>query len=110
MFWCSGSHGITRQTTQVKSTASRDPWIGMKTETVFFGYRESFSKFYRNLGLNGNGNGYRKYGNGIGRKTRNRKRKHLGFFRPFPEITVFIRYFTVGNKFGIFFRKILNMN
>jgi hypothetical protein len=34
----------------------------------------------------------------------------LGFFRPFPEITVFIRYFTVGNKFGIFFRKILNMN
>jgi hypothetical protein len=44
----------------------------VKTKTVIFGYRESFSKFYRNLGLNGNG--YRKYGNGIGRKTRNQKR------------------------------------
>jgi hypothetical protein len=66
----------------------------MKTETVIFGYRKSFSKFYRNLGLNGNGNGYRKYGNGIGRKTRNRKRKQFGslptvsenyrFYSPFP--------------------------
>jgi hypothetical protein len=46
----------------------------MKTETVIFGYRKSFSKFYRNLGLNGNENGYRKYGNRIGIKTRNRKR------------------------------------
>jgi hypothetical protein len=72
--------------------------LGMKTETVIFGYRESFSKFYRNLGLNGNGNGYRKSGNG------------LVLFRPFPEITVFIRYFTVGNKFGIFQKKILNLN
>jgi hypothetical protein len=26
----------------------------------------------------------------------------LGLFRPFLEITVFIRYFTVCNKFGIF--------
>jgi hypothetical protein len=26
----------------------------------------------------------------------------LGLFRPFPKITIFIRYFTVGNKFGIF--------
>jgi hypothetical protein len=29
-------------------------------------------------------------------------RNSLAFFRPFLEITVFIRYFTVGNKFGIF--------
>jgi hypothetical protein len=29
----------------------------------------------------------------------------LGLFRTFPEITVFIRYFTVGNKFGIFQKK-----
>ena len=83
------------------------PWwcLGMKTETVIFEYRESFSKFYRNLGLNGNGNGYRKSGNGICRKIRNRKRKRFSHFRPFPEITVFIRYFTVGNKFGIFQKK-----
>jgi hypothetical protein len=30
----------------------------------------------------------------------------LGLFRPFPKITVFIRYFTVGNKFGIFKKNI----
>jgi hypothetical protein len=30
----------------------------------------------------------------------------LGHFRPFPEITVFIRYFTIGNKFGIFRKNI----
>jgi hypothetical protein len=76
----------------------------MKTETVIFGYRESFSKFYRNLDLNGNGNSYRKYGNEIGRNNRNGN--GLGFFRPFPEITVFIRYFTVDNKFGIFQKNI----
>jgi hypothetical protein len=52
----------------------------MKTETIFFGYRKSFSKFYRNLDLNGNGNGYRKYGNGIGRKNRNRKGKRFRLF------------------------------
>jgi hypothetical protein len=32
-------------------------------------------------------------------------RNGLGLFRPFPKITVFIRYFTVGNKFGIFQKK-----
>jgi hypothetical protein len=36
---------------------------------------------------------------------KNRKRKRLGLFRPFPEITIFIRYFTVGNEFGIFSEK-----
>jgi Ca2+-binding EF-hand superfamily protein len=49
----------------------------MKMETVIFGYRESFSKFYRNLGLNENENFYKKYGNGIGRKNRKRKRFEL---------------------------------
>jgi hypothetical protein len=42
--------------------------LGVKMETIIFGYRESFSKFYRNLGLNGNR---------IGRKTRNRKQKRF---------------------------------
>jgi Ca2+-binding EF-hand superfamily protein len=46
-------------------------------ETVIFGYRESFSKFYRNLGLNENENFYKKYGNGISRKNRKRKRFEL---------------------------------
>jgi hypothetical protein len=31
-----------------------------------------------------------------------RNENSLGLFRPFHEITVFIRYFRVGNKFGIF--------
>jgi hypothetical protein len=34
----------------------------------------------------------------------------LGLFRPFSEITVFIRYFNIGNKFSIFRKKILNLN
>jgi hypothetical protein len=72
-------------------------------EIVIFGYRESFSKFYRNLGLNGNRNGNWKYENGISRK--NGIGNGLALFRPFSEITVFIRYFTVGNKFGIFLEK-----
>jgi hypothetical protein len=66
--------------------------LGMKTETIFFGYLESFSKFYRNLGLNGNGNGYRKYGNGIGRKNWNRKRKR---FRLFPTVSENYRFYPV---------------
>jgi hypothetical protein len=33
-------------------------------------------------------------------------RNGLGLYRPFPEITVFIQYFTVGNKFGIFQKNI----
>ena len=77
----------------------------MKTETVIFGYRESFSKFYRNLGLNGNENGYRKYGNEIGRKTRNRKHKRFGSLPTIFGNYRFIRNFTVGNKFGIFQKK-----
>ncbi|PWZ28847.1 hypothetical protein Zm00014a_032203, partial [Zea mays] len=35
-----------------------------------------------------------------------RKRKRFGLFRPFPEFTVFIQYFTVCNKFGIFQKNI----
>jgi hypothetical protein len=64
--------------------------LGMKTETVIFGYRESFSKFYRNLDLNGDG--YRKYGNEIGRKNRNRKRK---WFRLFPTVSGNYRFYPV---------------
>jgi hypothetical protein len=60
----------------------------VKTETVFFGYRESFLKFYRNLGLNGNG--YRKYGNGIGRKNQKRKR-----FEPLPTVSGNYRFYSV---------------
>jgi hypothetical protein len=77
--------------------------VAVKTKTIIFEYWESFSKFYRNSGLNGNGNCYRKYGNRIDRKIR--IENGLGLFRSFPEITVFIRYFTVGNKFGIFLEK-----
>jgi hypothetical protein len=53
-----------------------------------------------------NRNGYRKYENGIGRKNWNQKRNGLALFRPFPKITIFILYFTVGNKLGIFSEKI----
>jgi hypothetical protein len=67
-------------------------YVGMKTKTVIFGYRESFSKFYRNLDLNGNGIGYRKYGNEIGRKNRNRKRKR---FRLFPTVSENYRFHPV---------------
>jgi hypothetical protein len=74
----------------------------MKMETIIFGYRESFSKFYRNIDLHGNGNSYQKYGNEIGRKNRNQKRKHFRLFPTVFENYRFIRYFTVGNKFGIF--------
>jgi hypothetical protein len=66
--------------------------LGVKTETIIFGYRESFSKFYRNLGLNGNENGYRKYGNEIGRKTRNRKRKRFGSL---PTVSGNYRFYSV---------------
>jgi hypothetical protein len=72
----------------LKTVASQVAGVGVEMETVIFKYQESFLKFYRNLGLNGNG--YQKYGNG------------LGLFSLFSVITVFIRYFTVGNKFGIF--------
>jgi hypothetical protein len=76
-------------------------YLGVKTETIIFGYHKSFSKFYRNLSLNGNG--YRKYG--IGRKNQNPKQKRFECLPTFLDITVFIRYFTVGNKFSIFTEK-----
>jgi hypothetical protein len=60
----------------------------VKMETGLFGYWESFSKSYQNLGLNRNGNNYRKYENGIGRKIQDRKRKR---FRSVP--TVFGNYY-----------------
>ena len=37
--------------------------LGMKMKAKIFRYRESFSKFYRDFGVNKNENGYRKYGN-----------------------------------------------
>jgi hypothetical protein len=74
----------------------------VKTETVIFGYRELFSKFYRNLGLNINS--YRKYGNRIGRKTHNRKR--FGSLPTIFENYYFYLVFNVGNKFGIFQKNI----
>jgi hypothetical protein len=43
-----------------------------------------------------------KYENRIGRKNRNQKRKRFRPLRLFPEITIFICYFTDG--------KILNLN
>jgi hypothetical protein len=65
--------------------------LGVKTETIIFGYRESFSKFYRNLCLNRNGNGYGKYGNEIGRKTRYRKRKR---FESLPTVSGNYRFYS----------------
>ena len=37
--------------------------LGLKTKTKFFDYREPFSRFYRDSGVNENKNEYRKYGN-----------------------------------------------
>ena len=37
--------------------------LGLKTKTKFFDYQEPFSRFYRDFGVNENGNGYRKYRN-----------------------------------------------
>jgi hypothetical protein len=45
-------------------------------------------------------------GNEIGRKVGIGNENGLGLFRPFPKITVFIQYFIVGNKFGIFQKNI----
>jgi hypothetical protein len=78
----------TKTLLQWKTAAAS--YLGVKTETVNFGYRESFSKFYRNLGLNGNGNGYRKYGNGIGRKNRKQKR-----FSSLPTVSGNYRFYSV---------------
>jgi hypothetical protein len=76
----------------------------MKTETVIFGYRKSFSKFYRNLGLNGTETITKNTETESVEKLGIGNENGLGLFRPFPEITVFIRYFTVGNKFDIFLK------
>jgi len=38
-------------------------YLGLKTKTKIFDYREPFSRFYRDSGVNENENGYRKYGN-----------------------------------------------
>jgi archaellum biogenesis protein FlaJ (TadC family) len=74
-------------------------------ETIIFRYRESFSKFYRNLGLmetvteNTETESVEKLRNG----------NSLGLFRPFPEITVlFVILQLVINS--VIFRKILNLN
>jgi len=37
--------------------------VGLKTKTKIFYYREPFSRFYRDSGINENENGYRKYKN-----------------------------------------------
>jgi hypothetical protein len=71
-----------------------------------FEYRESFLKFYRNLGLKENGSGHRKYENGISRKIQNWKQKRFGSLPTVSGNYRFIQYFTVGNKFGIFQKNI----
>jgi hypothetical protein len=38
-------------------------------------------------------------------KSLEKNRNGLGLFRPFPKITIFIRYFTVVNEFSIFSEK-----
>ena len=47
------------------------PLLGLKTKTKFFDYREPFSRFYRDYGVNENENGYRKYRNKNGIFIRN---------------------------------------
>jgi hypothetical protein len=69
-------------------------------ETVIFGYRKSFSKFYRNSEVNINGNGYQKYGNKISRKNRKQKR-----FESLLTVSGNYHFYIVGNKFGIFQKK-----
>jgi hypothetical protein len=68
------------------------PQLWVKTETIIFDHRESFSKFYQTLELNGNEND-RKYGNEIGRK--NQKQKRFGslpvVFRNYRIYSVFYR-------------------
>ena len=61
--------------------------VGLKTKTKIFDYREPFSRFYRDSGVNENENSYRKYKNKNGIFIRNWKRK---WFQPLP--TVFENY------------------
>ena len=49
----------------------RQAGLGLKTKMKIFYYRESFSKFYRDSGINENENGYRKYENESGIFIRN---------------------------------------
>ena len=62
-------------------------WLGLKTKTKIFDYRESFSRFYRDSSVNENENGYRKYENKNGIFIRNWKWKR---FQPLP--TIFENY------------------
>ena len=61
--------------------------VGLKTKMKIFDYRELFSRFYRDSGVNKNENGYRKYRNKNGIFIWNWKRK---WFQPLP--TVFENY------------------
>ena len=54
------ARGADDATPSVISTSSS---LGLKTKTKIFDYREPFSRFYRDYGVNENENGYRKYGN-----------------------------------------------
>lgn len=45
--------------------------LGLKTKTKIFDYREPFSRFYRDSGVNENENSYRKYRNKNGIFIRN---------------------------------------
>ena len=61
--------------------------LGLKTKTKISDYREPFSRFYQDFGVNENENSYRKYGNEYSIFIRNWKRKQ---FQPLP--TVFENY------------------
>jgi hypothetical protein len=76
-------------------------WV--KTEMVIFGYHESFSKFYRNLGLNGNGN--RKYENGIGRKKSESETETVWVFSDRFQKLLFLFVILPSVINSIFFRK-----
>jgi hypothetical protein len=62
--------------------------------------------FYRNLDINENENGTENTETESVEKLRIENENGLGLFRPFPKITVFIRYFTSDNKFSIFQKNI----
>jgi hypothetical protein len=65
--------------------------LGVKTKTLIFGYRESFSKFCRNSGLNGNKNYCRKYGNEIDRNVLKRFRSLSIVFQNCRIYSIFYR-------------------
>jgi hypothetical protein len=82
----------------------------VKTEMVIFGYRESFSKFYQNLGLNRNENGYRKYGNGNDRKKSESKSEMVSVSSDRFQKLLFLFDILLSVINSVFFRKILNLN